>query len=266
MMSISEYRRDEMHTRASERYGPKINSVTSKQKTLFPPFNSLERTTYSQATENLAKQHHLIMRSYQSQPMTDLENYDDPKQHPKIKRNALHAYISYMIYTDLSNHQPFNGKLATPKDTPTGFAVVLNNNNNSNHSSDRSAYPFPSRTFQKMSNILSNDAQRTETTSVSSHRPLPTSTGSMPLLFNQGGNRNNTTADASHHHQVPQTSNSILHRPLTAYLRTATSQQHTERHQQREAPPVPSPEDFRPRPYASMPLLPGMPPNHGRKF
>jgi hypothetical protein len=36
------------------------------------------------------------------------------KQNPKIKRNAMHAYITYMIYADLSHN---GGQVSEPLDT-----------------------------------------------------------------------------------------------------------------------------------------------------
>ncbi|KAI9250214.1 hypothetical protein BDA99DRAFT_541927 [Phascolomyces articulosus] len=285
-VSISEYRPNGINTRVSERSFPKPEVI--KQEAVYGSSNPIDKATYTtqKAAECLTKQHHLIMRSYQSQPMTDLGNYnhDDPKQTPKIKRNALHAYISYMIYTDLSHHHnPFDGKLPTPKDTPTGFTVVMNNHNNNNSNnnnlSERPAYPFPTTmTFQKMSNMLSEGIRRSETSITPSRPPMPNSTGSLPLLLDQqqhhhwnnsNNSSNNMGTDIGN--QVPQQRNSILHKPLTAYLRsTPTSEQ---QQPPREIPSSVSspPEGFRPRLSASMPISPGMPPNHhhhhhGRKF
>ncbi|KAI7857424.1 hypothetical protein BDC45DRAFT_501155 [Circinella umbellata] len=269
--TMTEYRHSEMNTRASERSTPKATSAIG-QEPVHAAFNSNDKTTYSQTAERFTK-HSLVMGSYQNQPMPDLGNYN-PKQLPRIKRNALHAYISYMIYTDLSHHQnSLQSKLATSRSTATGFKVVANNNNNNNNSSDRStsAYRFPDTTFRKMGNMLSEGSDRSGYNNTS-HRPhiVPNPTGSMPLLLDQQlkrDNYNNHLEDIAN--QVPQehnnnNNNTILHKPLTAYLHPART--FTPSEQIRES------EGFRPRSSASMPILPSMPPSpnphhhHRRKF
>lgn len=47
------------------------------------------------------------------------------KQNPKIKRNAMHAYITYMIYADLSHksHQVSLGKSESISESVTESAT-----------------------------------------------------------------------------------------------------------------------------------------------
>ncbi|KAI8146225.1 hypothetical protein BJV82DRAFT_600959 [Fennellomyces sp. T-0311] len=239
--STNEHRRDDILARGSGRPSSKENGNNSNLG--YQPMNMLERMLHSPP----ASKQHLIMKSSQCEPMTDLENYEDSqKQNPKIRRNALHAYISYMIYTDLTNQQkPFDVKPVPPKET-AGFAVVMNNN------SDRPGYPFSAMAFQKMNSMLSDGFRRAEASRLP-HHTLPTS-GSAPLL---AGQRDNWNANSNQAQEGPN--NNIIHRPLTAYLRSTWPEA-------RETPPGSSPEGFKSRPYASVPLSPGIPPNHGRMF
>ena len=121
-----------------------------------------------------------------------------------------------------------------------------------------------------MSNMLSEGSHRSDYSNTF-HRPhiVPNSTGSMPLLPDRQQKRdnyNNHLEDIAN--QVPQersNDSTIIHRPLTAYLHPARTSE-----QLREYSFSPL-EGFRPQSSASMPILPGMPPNHhqhhhGREF
>ncbi|KAI7887038.1 hypothetical protein K492DRAFT_175211 [Lichtheimia hyalospora FSU 10163] len=101
---------------------------------------------------------------------------------PKIRRNALHAYISYMIYTDLISHHK-RGVTKKEQSSQTAFDKVP--------------------------------------------ATIPSSRVERPMV----------TPTHDHHHS---SSDSIIHRPLTAFLRD------------------PDPRNGnRPRSYTSIPLLPG---------
>ena len=130
-----------------------------------------------------------------------------------------------------------------------------------------------------MGNILSEGSHRSDYSNTF-HRPrtVPNSTGSMPLLLDQQQKRdnyNNHLEDIAN--QVPQecsNNSTIIHKPLTAYLHPARTSTTSEQLRGSSFSPL---EDFRPQSSASMPILPGMPPNphhhhhhhhhhHGKEF
>ncbi|KAI8086321.1 uncharacterized protein BX664DRAFT_359861 [Halteromyces radiatus] len=143
-----------------------------------------------ESTSALHRHHH-----HQSEQSKFSYQYLSMKQNPKIKRNAMHAYITYMIYTDLASSSSSDKMYHEKHHHQPSINVGQHETTTSSSYGPLPIGPPHSKTV---------DHQNYSATSKSDHWPYRTSSPSLPPF--------NTSSSSS-------SSSSIMARPLTAFLR-----------------------------------------------
>ncbi|KAI8997178.1 hypothetical protein BDB01DRAFT_770135 [Pilobolus umbonatus] len=146
--------------------------------------------------------------------------YLSMKQNPRIKRNAMHAYIAYMIYTDIAHEQ-------RPRDNNAKFAYITNgtpiSQNNNTH-------------INNNTNTTNNKTTTTTTTNIDSksestrYKSEESSTDSYNGITPMQVHNTNDWYPASYmqsyrlppsprqRHDPPPATETIIGRPLTDFL------------------------------------------------
>lgn len=202
-----DYRRDAY---PNGRYYRKSDDTPKRVRTTPPTPAPTHR--HDTQRENTKSDHGNTKRiQYISHPNTFAHQYHTMKQNPKVKQNALHAYITYMIYNDMAHGQKSHSNSYDDTYTPTM------SHHNQYHKQPYTYQQGPDYHYAGDSLMHNNNKNRPRSSLPDSYHPPLKHTNSntdMSLWYSTPA----TTPPTSTRTQPPPLDKAILSHPLTAYL------------------------------------------------
>ncbi|GAA5813715.1 hypothetical protein MFLAVUS_007202 [Mucor flavus] len=247
--SIEEARRRDAYPNG--RYYPKPGNkrIRTSPPTPAPTYNKVDTR----------RKHH---RSTQDQPIESSNNsfsmqYHSMKQNPKVKQNALHTYITYMIYNDMTHGNTRRQSAVTYNHNNSTTNTVYNNNVKYQQPAQVQQQPQHHHQPQHHQQQQQQHQQRADFNLYSNHPSLSSSGSSAATSSTITTSMPPSTNNSPWHRHDDR---SIMSRPLTAFLWNNDSSVNSHDNHNRKDMMILPPLSSNPRPSPSVSTYDRLPP------